>query len=290
MNKIIFQAENTRFKLKIDTLGGEICSLWDKTLQREWIWQPKDGVWDRSAIQLFPIVGRLIHGGVWEGKTFFTLPNHGFLQYQPFSCLEAQGSKLVLEACASEVTRTPWPSTWRIIVSFELARDELVFQQQVINEGSESFWFSIGWHPGFALPLVKQSGWEVRFASRAVSGPFPTYERTLKIPEQLTQTSTFALTETSFCNGAIYFGNSQNQHIQICSPKGKTVVEMDTGEHEWLALWGVPGANLLCIEPLSGTTDAPDSDGLINHRRGILQLDSGQSRTFTVKLRFPLDT
>lgn len=287
MTKNILSVENTRFQLKIDALGGELNSLWDKKLQCEWIWQPKHDVWDRSAIQLFPVVGRLIHGGLWQGNKFFTLPNHGFLQDQPFVCTEKQPAVLVLEAAASTATLAYWPWRWRIVVSFELTNDGLIFHQKVINEDSESLWFSIGWHPGFALPLAEQAGWKVRFSNGTVNGPYFTRERTLAIPALLTETDTFILTDTSFCNGAIYFGNSQNQHIQVCSPEERTVVEMDTGEHDWLALWSVPGANLLCIEPLSGTTDAPDFDGLINHRRGIQQLAPGQNRIFSVRLRFP---
>lgn len=149
------------------------------------------------------------------------------------------------------------------------------------------FWFSIGWHPGFALPLAEQSGWETRFVNAEVNGPFTTYERTLALPDILPQISIYTLTKTSFSHGAVYFGNCQNQLIQVRSPVGKTVIEIDTGEHDWLALWGVPGANLLCIEPLSGTTDAPDFDGFINHRRGIQQLEPGNSRTYSVRLGFP---
>ena len=286
MTHSIFSVENNRFQLKIAALGGEIKSLWDKVFQCEWIWQSEDSIWDRSAIQLFPVIGRLIHGGVWQGDTFYPLPNHGFLQDQPFFCTEKEDATLILEACSSDTTLSYWPSKWRIIVSFELTHDGLIFRQQVINEDSESFWFSIGWHPGFALPLAEQSGWEVRFADDLVNGPFLTHERTFSLPEILPQTSGFMLTDTSFSYGAVYFGNSQEQLIQVRSPEGKTVIEIDTGEHDWLALWGVTGANLLCIEPLSGTTDAPDFDGLINHKRGIQQLEPGSSRTYNVRLRF----
>lgn len=64
---------------------------------------------------------------------------------------------------------------------------------------------------------------------------------------------------------------------------------LETAEYDWLALWGVPGADLLCIEPLAGTTDAPDFDGTVEKKRGIRLLAPNQNQRFSVKLRFTVD-
>lgn len=52
---------------------------------------------------------------------------------------------------------------------------------------------------------------------------------------------------------------------------------MNTGDHPWLALWSVPGNDLLCIEPLDGTTDAPDFNGQLAEKRGSRWLEAGAS-------------
>jgi len=195
----------------------------------------------------------------------------------------------VLEAGANDATLALWPWRWRIEASIELTDDGLIFHQQVFNEDSEPFWFSVGWHPGFALPVAEQSGWQVKFGYKAVNGPFPTCDRTLIVPEYASPTEFFTLQDKSFSQGAIYFDNSQNQRIQVCSPEGGKVIEIETSEYSWLALWGIPGANFLCIEPLAGTTDAPDFNGQAAYKRGMQLLGSSQNRIFTVRLRFPLD-
>lgn len=127
------------------------------------------------------------------------------------------------------------------------------------------------------------------FGDKAVRGPFTTRNRTL-VTEGRTQTTTsFPLTETSFRDGAIYFGDCQQQQVRVCSPDGTTVMTLEMAEHDWLALWGVPGADLICIEPLAGTTDAPDFDGNAENKRGMRQLAPGQSQAFRVRLRFAVD-
>lgn len=285
----VWHLENCRFRVTVQAQGGELCSLWDKAIGTEWMWQPQEGVWNNSATQLFPVVGRLIHDGIWQGAQFYPLPAHGFLRQQAFCCLEHSANCLTLEATASEATFAVWPWHWRVTLNVELTDDGLLFSQEVTNEDKTPFWFSIGWHPGFALPLSSEQGWQVRFAGDGVKGPLPTRQRTLTVAENLPTRDAFLLQTDSFTDGAVYFADSREQFIQVCSPDGKTVLSMETTVQEWLALWGVPGTDLLCIEPLAGTTDAPDFDGQADHKRGMRQLAPGESQVFSVRLRFPVD-
>jgi galactose mutarotase-like enzyme len=285
----VWHLENCRFRVTVQAQGGELCSLWDKGMDREWLWQPQEGVWNNSATQLFPVIGRLIHGGIWQGEQFCPLPAHGFLREQVFCCVEQSASRLTLEATASNATFAVWPWRWRVTLSFELTDDGLLFSQKVNNDDTTPFWYSVGWHPGFALPLSSEQGWQVRFAGDGVKGPMPTCQRTLTVAENLQKKDVFLLQADSFTDGAVYFADCQEQLIQVCTPDGKTVLSMETTVQEWLALWGVPGADLLCIEPLAGTTDAPDFDGQAGNKRGMRQLAPGESQVLSVRLRFPVD-
>ncbi|VEA44917.1 putative galactose mutarotase [Salmonella enterica subsp. arizonae] len=76
--------ENARFRMMVRDIGAELTLLWDKHRQRNWIWQPQPGVWNNSATQLFPVVGQLIHGGLWQDERFFPLSAHGFYASKRF--------------------------------------------------------------------------------------------------------------------------------------------------------------------------------------------------------------
>lgn len=77
--------ENARLQMRVKDIGAELTLVWDKHHQRHWMWQPQPGIWNNSATQLFPVVGQLIHGGLWQGAHFFRFPhmvffaNNGFI-------------------------------------------------------------------------------------------------------------------------------------------------------------------------------------------------------------------
>lgn len=285
----VWQLENDRYLVAVNATGAELSRVRDKLAGREWLWQPQPDVWNNSATQLFPVVGALVHKGVRVDGHFLPLPSHGFLRAQTFTCLEQSAKHLVLEARATPETLVLWPWCWRVQLHLALHEDGLSLTQRVFNDDRQPFWYSIGWHPGFALPVASKRGWQVKFGEKAVRGPFPTRNRTL-VTEGQTQTITaFPLTEASFRDGAIYFGDCQQQPISVCSPDGIAVMTLETAEYDWLALWGVPGADLLCIEPLAGTTDTPDFDGNAENKRGMRQLAAGESQSLGLRLRFAVD-
>lgn len=285
----VWTLENYRYQITVNAAGGELSQIRDKLTGREWLWKPAPGVWNNSATQLFPVVGALVHEGIWVAGQFLALPAHGFLRQQAFDCIENGLNRLLLEARATSDTFGVWPWHWRVQLRLRLHADGLSVTQHVFNDGDQPFWYSVGWHPGFALPVASESGWYVQFGERAVRGPFPTRDRTLVTDVPVQTASVFQLTRDAFSAGAVYFGDCRQQQVRVCSPGGQCVMMLETSEHDWLALWGIPSSDLLCIEPLAGTTDAPDFDGEIENKRGIRQLAPHHCQVFTVRLRFAVD-
>jgi galactose mutarotase-like enzyme len=281
--------ENERFQIIVRATGGELAAVKDKNQDREWLWQPQPGLWNNSATQLFPVVGRLIHDGVWVEGEFLPLPAHGFLRQQVFTCVKHETDKLLIEARSTAETLQCWPWKWRIQLHLTLHSDGISVIQRVINDDERAFWYSIGWHPGFALPVAKQTGWRVNFGKGSVKGFFPTQDRTLSVSGNAPEIENFLLTQESFKAGAIYFSQCQNQFIAVHSPDGRKVMSLEMGAQEWLALWGIPGTDLLCIEPLAGTTDAPDFNGRLDSKRGVQRIEAGTEQEWSVRLRFAVD-
>lgn len=283
-----WRLENARFRMVVQATGAELSLLWDNEQQRNWMWQPQPGVWNNSATQLFPVVGQLIHNGLWQGECFFPLAAHGFLRHQTFACVELGDTRLALEACDTASTREVWPFAWRIRITWQLCPDGIDVTWSVHNPGEEPWHYSSGWHPGFALPIAQEAGWTVQFKSTCI-GPFFTHQRTLQIPDQVLPVGEFTLLPESFSQGAVYFSLAENNHWAVCSPGGRPQIEF-RGNQPWLALWGVPGADLLCVEPLSGTTDDPHFNGQITHKRGMNTLTAGERHDHRLSVSFPADS
>ncbi len=283
----VWRLENDRYLMEVRACGGEVSRLMARHTGREWLWQPQPDVWNNTATQLFPVVGRLIHGGIRDNGQFFPLPAHGFLRHQHFERIEQGENHLLLEARPTPETLTAWPWRWRFQLQLTLQRDGVSVSQRVLNDDNRPFWYSLGWHPGFSFPVATQPGWSVQFDEHAVRGPFLVSDRTL-VTEGQTQTARlFNLTGESFSQGAVYFGGCRR--LRVCSPEGRAVLSLDIAEYDWLALWSLPGEDLLCIEPLAGTTDAPDFSGEIEHKRGIRKLAPGQQQTFSLRLHLEVD-
>ncbi|EKY3199041.1 aldose 1-epimerase family protein [Cronobacter turicensis] len=280
--------ENSRFRLEIAPVGAELRHWWDARCQRDWIWQPRDGIWMHSATQLFPVVGRLLHGGLRDNGAFYPLPDHGFLRHRPFTCLAQRRDRLHLMCEADDVTTAVWPFRWRMHIFWTLNDCGLAIRWRVENTDQQPFGFSLGWHPGFALPVASEPGWTAAF-DKNVRGPFAAVNRTLHIPDAAPSVRRFVLESERFSVGAHYFECCTGQTVKIVSPRGVTALTLQTDRQRWLALWGVPGADLLCIEPLAGTTDAPDFNGEQRDKRGIVFLAPGQCYQHTVDVTLAAD-
>lgn len=268
--------ENDCWRITVKAQGAELCELLDKRQQRQRLWTPDPAVWNNSATQLFPVVGRLIHNGLHHDGEFWPLPAHGFLRQQRFRLVKQRDDRLTLCCEESPETQAIWPFRWRVTTHWHLTATGLTVRWQVENRDSRAFPFALGWHPGFALPIATQPGWSVRF-DRPASGPFFTDNRTLITPETPARTTGFALTADSFTNGAVYFGDMADCGVSVISPQGDCTLRLDSPQTPWLALWSVPGADLLCIEPLTGTTDDPQFDGDVCHKRGMQWLAAGDT-------------
>lgn len=266
---------NALLALKVHPKGAEMQSLQDAN--REWLWQPGYTGWQSTAPLLFPVVGQLVHRGMYHNGQHWPLPAHGFLRHQDFTVVAHHQAHLHLRCRQTPETRAMWPFDWQLDVNYRLEGNRVLVHYQLCNTDNQPFWFSLGSHPGFSLPIGHESGWQVRFSSTRCKGPWPTYQRTLVVSHEASApvAGSLVLTPETFAQGAIYFSQAEHQTIEVISPTGINTLQFHTGLHPWLALWSEPGSDLLCIEPLFGTTDAPDATGEWQHKRGIVLLESG---------------
>ncbi|WP_313610381.1 aldose epimerase family protein [Atlantibacter hermannii] len=281
--------ENSRWQMAISSRSAEMRSLTEKTADRQWLWQPDDRVWKSTAPLLFPVVGRLVHNGLWDDENFYPLPAHGFLRNQAFALLQHTPTTLRLINRASKETLRVWPFMYSVQVDYTLLESGVRISWRVMNQDSKPLCFSLGYHPGFALPLSDTSGWRVVFSEADTMGPFYTHDRTLSLAQPAGQVREFALTPETFRDGAVYFAGCQGGRVSVVSPEGRTLLQCQLTSQPWVALWGVPGADLLCIEPLSGTTDAPDASGQQRDKRGMQWLAAGAAYQQELDIIFPAD-
>ena len=108
--------------------------------------------WKGSAPILFPIIGRLKNGiYLFHDKTY-QLNKHGILRTAVFELNQDQESEFFFLR-SSSTTEVCYPFKFELEVSFRIESESLQVAYLVRNSGNGMMYFTLGFHPAFALPL-----------------------------------------------------------------------------------------------------------------------------------------
>ena len=103
--------ENSFLKISVSDHGAELTGIYDKTNDREILWQADPAYWKRHAPVLFPNVGRN-YKDIWRlnGKEYPS-SQHGFARDSDFICTDITDTSLSFVLKSSEETLNVYPST-----------------------------------------------------------------------------------------------------------------------------------------------------------------------------------
>ena len=156
----IFNLENNVLSVKVNSFGAELCSVFSKETNIEYIWQADETVWARHAPNLFPIVGKLKDGEfIYQSKSY-QLSQHGFARDSEFICIEQAEDYLFFELRASEQSLRIYPFHFSFQIKYKLIGNDLEISYSVLNPDNCDLYFSFGAHPAFNCPLQKDELFE----------------------------------------------------------------------------------------------------------------------------------
>lgn len=172
--------ESAGLCVELSALGAELRSFRPDG-RREWLWQGDPAWWAGQAPLLFPVIGRSPGGSIrWQGRSF-EMPPHGVARQRVFRVLAASAGRAIFELVDDETTRAHYPFAFRLTVDYALAPDALTMTVTAHNPARDATLpASIGFHPGFAWPLVPghaKTEHVVRFA-QAEPAPIRRIDRT----------------------------------------------------------------------------------------------------------------
>ena len=242
--------------------GAELVSL--KKGGTEYLWQADSVVWNRSAPNLFPFVGKL-NGGVYrfEGKTYPMTP-HGFARDVPFALSKRTDTYLRFALSDTDETRKVYPFPFLFEITYTITGSTLTQTWRVTNTGKSMMYFSLGAHPGFVCPVQggKLTDWTIRFSgdkkidrvtARTINAAGLVQEKTDSF--SLSE-GTVRVTADMFSHDALIFEKSGVKAVTLLDKSKKEFVRVDF-DTDVFGLWSPQerGATLLCIEPWYGRCD-----------------------------------
>lgn len=277
---MLYTIENEYLIADVSDMGAELQSLRRKNTEDEYIWQGNPAVWSGHAPLLFPVVGRLKgEGYVYEGQRY-ALGKHGFARKSTFEAVREAENRLTM-VLKSGMHKENYPFDFVLEVTFELKEDRLKVTHRVTNEGDKDMYFSLGAHPAFNCDMddyiefpEDESAWA--YGLRADCGLL-TDEKSV----QGVENHRLTVTQDVFKKDALIFEGLRSDEVTLyCN--GQKRVTVNYGNAPCLGIWAKAGAPYVCIEPWYGMDDSAQASGVLNEKKQIVKLGSGEC------FRFPM--
>jgi aldose 1-epimerase len=231
---------------------------------------------------LFPFPGRTAGGNYEYRGIKYQLPSnesgrnnaiHGFIAEAPFKLIKQNlGDKEASIVFQFEYDGTypgfPFPA--QLNVTYKLSANQLEVKVSVINTGTSTFPFGLGWHPYFEAENLTASTLKFDTSQQLTvdenqipSGTKPNEFKTT-IGEQ-------ELDDGFILNGATVTFNSTLYDMQM---------NVEAKDHNYLQLYTPPKRTSIAIEPM---TCEPN---VLNSGNGLLELAPDESFEWRIQLRF----
>ncbi|MCD6543675.1 MAG: aldose 1-epimerase family protein [Flavobacteriaceae bacterium] len=284
------EIHNNLLSVKINLKGAELTSIYNKNANIEHVWQADSSIWARHAPILFPIVGK-VKGDQYEveGKTYL-LGQHGFARDSVFELEEITKTKVVFKLKSNDKSLKIFPFMFNLFVKYNLKGSKLDICYEVVNIDTKEILFSLGAHPGFAVPFDSKSSFEdyyLEFEKEETSDKLLLSNIGLLsggIHEKfLNKTNIIPLKYKTFNNDALIFENLDSSFISIKSKKTNVSLKMGIANFPLLGIWTIPDkkAPFICIEPWYGVADSESSTGKFKDKKAINKL--GVNDNFEMK-------
>ena len=232
--------ENSFLKISVSDHGAELTGIYDKTNDREILWQADPAYWKRHAPVLFPNVGRN-YKDIWRlnGKEYPS-SQHGFARDSDFICTDITDTSLSFVLKSSEETLNVYPFAFALKITYTLKKHDLEVCWEVVNNDSETMYFTIGGHPAFRVPVREgesQSDYRLAFEGldtltyllidTSVGTVLADEPHTLSL-----ENGTCSIAPHMFDKDALVFDNGQIQKAGILFPDGTPYLTQDGKDRE----------------------------------------------------------
>ncbi|MFY0689504.1 MAG: aldose 1-epimerase family protein [Cyclobacteriaceae bacterium] len=284
------ELENENIKVRISSKGAELQSVFAKDRDVEYLWQGNVKYWGRRAPVLFPIVGGLKDGKYkYNGKTY-TMSQHGFARDEVFELVKADKTQASFRLVDNERTRSNYPFQFSLLISYELVDQQLRIAYQVQNTGKNTLLYSIGGHPAFNCPLLKEeqrSDYQLIFNHKETAhSQFLENGVRAKEGMVLNNSSRLPISDDLFDEDALIFSGLKSSQVTLSGPNGP-VLDFDFSEFDYLGIWSKNSeAPFVCIEPWMGVADHALHNGDFDQKEGVRSLESNGMEEFLFSTRF----
>lgn len=289
--------ENEILKVAVADHGAELSHVYDKEADFERIWDANPKVWNRHAPILFPFVGKVkdqvyrIGNQQYEMKT-----QHGFARDMEFACVDATRTSVTHLLTATEDTLKIYPYDFELYVTHKLDPENprlLHVDWMVKNNSQETMIYSIGAHPGFALPIQDDKEREEYYFEFPGKTELTYFGASLTSGLGLPDDKKQLPLENGFVKyyDDIYptfiFDGQEIDIVRIAKPDKSPYVTVYCQGFPSLGIWTSPdGGNYICLEPWYGHADDEGFTGTVDEKYGVQKIAPHGIQMITYSMEF----
>ncbi len=269
--------ENELIAATISPNGAELQSLKSKQTGIEYMWSGDAAYWGKCSPVLFPIVGTLKDDTYhYEGKAY-KLPRHGFAREKLFAITPISETEALFTMESDESTLVVYPFAFVFKLRYKLNGTSLICTYEVENPDTKDLLFSVGAHPAFAVPNVKDSKYEDYFLQFNT----PEILKRHKLDAGLIGTETeniamengrLLLSHALFYEDAIVLKNLQSTSITIGCNTHNHGLHFHFNHFPFFGIWAAKDAPFVCLEPWCGIADSTQHNQQLKDKEGIVRL------------------
>lgn len=284
--------ENEYLTVTADALGAELCAIRGRD-GTDYLCRPEKRNWDGSAPILFPNTGWVKDGfALIDGKPY-PYRQHGFAKTSLFTPRHLKADRMTFTLGWSDESLALYPWRFELNVTYRLAQNRLWVTAELCNQDSRPLYASLGFHPGFACPLLPAE----RAEDYALTFPKPVTATRLLLKDAMVAgraprfwngVTEIPITQGLFEGGSLTMTELNVSSLRLASRRSGKAVELCLGDYPNLVLWspkGKPVTNV-CVEPWYGVPDALNGDHQPAAKPNTLCLTPEQLKTLTFTLTF----
>lgn len=269
--------ENEKLRVVISPKGAELQSLFNKETALEYMWSGDAAFWSKHSPILFPLVGALKEDTYFYKDKSYHLPRHGFARERTFLKDQLSLEEAVFTLTHDAETLAVYPFAFLLRLRYQLKGNSLFCTYEVSNTGYDELLFSVGAHPAFAVPMVKDTLYKDYYLQFNKTEPLHRWkleggliaDHTEPLP---TQNDRLPLTHQLFYEDAIVLKNMLSNSITLSCTKHDHGIHFNFENFPFFGIWASKDANFICLEPWCGIADSVQHNQQLINKEGIITL------------------
>lgn len=279
---------NEALTVTINEKGAELQSIQLNGL--EYLWQADPSYWSKHSPVLFPIVGELKDGKYFFNNKEYRLARHGFARDKIFEAEKISETSALFTLRSSPETLVVYPFHFTFRVEYTLTGSALSCTYHVENISNDFMYFSVGGHPAFKVPLVKNleyADYMLEFNNDDVLTRNLLHKGLIADnTEQLNLLNKkLPLKQSLFYTDAIVLKHLKSDEIRMFTEKNAHGLKFKFNGFPHFGIWAAVDARFVCLEPWCGIADGIHANQQLINKEGINKLASNQKwqRTWSVE-------